>query len=347
MRCSCFVRRLCFVCSAAALAACAPADAGSPRAWIDIPLDGSEIVAGTEIEVLSHASAQAGVAEVMLAVDGVPYRRDPPEEHGAQFSRVRQSWLAEPAGDHALQVVAYSVEGAASSPSVAWVHVLPAPTLTPTPTPTPVATLTPVPTVSPTVPPTAYVALSADRTALVQGECTTLRWQVLNATSVHLDGAGVDAQGTRQVCPTASRTYRLQATTLAGPEEQSVTIQVRAPADTAPPDIGSVSASTGTVYMPNCTPNTVTITAQVSDAVGVDKIQVVYRVSGGSWETRTMNGSGGGYQATLDWGALEKSRDPVPTTGGTVVEYYIRARDAAGNTAESGTRSIAVAGCLI
>ena len=89
MRCSCFVRWLCFVCSAAALAACAPADAGSPRAWIDIPLDGSDIVAGTEIEVLSHASAQAGVAEVMLAVDGVPYRRDPPEEHGAQFSRVR------------------------------------------------------------------------------------------------------------------------------------------------------------------------------------------------------------------------------------------------------------------
>ncbi len=347
MRAQCWIVGILPACMSLWLAACAPADAAGPRAWIDIPLDGSEITAGTEIEVVSHAYAPEGVAEILLAVDGVPYRRDPPAEPGGVITGGSQPWLPGEPGDHSLEIVAFSVGGASSAPAVAWMHVLPAATLTPMPSLTPVHTLTPVPTVTPTIPPTAYVTFSADRTTLVQGECTTLRWELINSTAVSIDGGVVDALGTRQVCPTASHTYRLQAITLAGPAEQTVTINVNAPADTSPPSIGAVSASAGTVYVPNCTPNTVTITAQVSDAGGVGKVQLVYRVSGGSWETRSMSGSGGSYQTTLDWSALQASRDPVPTTGGATVEYYIRARDAAGNTAESGARTIALAGCLI
>lgn len=284
--------------TAVCLSACASTDLASTRAWIDVPFDGSEVAAGVEVEVMSHAYARAGVAEVLLAVNGVPYRRDPPAEPGHELTSVVQAWRPDAPGDYILEVVVYAMDGEASAPAVAWVRVLPGATFT--------AIVTPTRTVPPTSPQTPYGTLTAIVTP------------------------------TRTVPPTIPRTPYVTYTAIVTP-----------PADTTRPTINSVSASSNIIRMPNCTPNTVTITASASDNVGVSQAELVYRVSGGSWQTRSMSGSGGSYQATLDWFALEASRDPVPTTGGSVLEYYVRVRDAAGNSAESGMGSIAIAGCLI
>lgn len=318
-------------------AGCAAQSTGGPRAWIDVPIDGSVLPAGQEIEVQSHAFAPDGVAEILLVVNGVPYRRDPPSEPGADFAGISQAWMPDGPGDYTLQVIAYDRAGSASAPGEVWVRVAAV-----TPTPEPTATLEPTPTEIPL----PEVTFGADSTALVRGECTILHWEVRNATAVRLDFEAVEASGTRQVCPSVTTVYRLTAEAPSGNVEEQVAIQVTAPADTTPPTISGVTASSDEILEPACQPNTVTITAQVSDAGGVASVEIVYRVTGGSWQTRPMSPSGGTYQVTLDWLALVASRDPVPTTPGSVLEYTIRARDAAGNTAQSGSRTIETVVCF-
>lgn len=340
------VRVLVLTLATAFLVGCAAADPATTRAWIDVPTPGSTVFAGLEVEVLSHAYARAGVVEVLLAVNGVPYRRDPPAEPGAEFTSASQVWLPEAPGEYVLEVVAYAADGDASPPAFSRVEVLPAKTPTPTPTETPVEVPTLTPTAPPTIPATPFVVFGADRTTLMPGECTMLRWRIEDALSAALDGATVPLEGSKNVCPSATRTYLLQVVAFTGPMERAVTITVSAPADTAKPTISGVTPSTTTIRQPNCTPNTVTFTANVSDNVGVTQVEVIYRVSGGSWESRSMSGSGT-YQATLDWNALKQSRDPVPTVPGTTLQFYIRARDAAGNTAESAAGSLTIAGCLM
>ena len=63
-----------------------------PRVWIDSPIDGALISSGETVTVLSHAYAQQGVAEVVLTVNGVAYRRDAPSSVGAQYAQVNQDW---------------------------------------------------------------------------------------------------------------------------------------------------------------------------------------------------------------------------------------------------------------
>jgi hypothetical protein len=92
------------------------------------------------------------------------------------------------------------------------------PTRTPTQTPT---TNTPWPAVQ--------VSFGADRTSLVAGECTTLRWDVVHSTAVYLDGEGVAAQGLREICPGGTATYVLYVEAPSGNTERGVTIDVSVP----------------------------------------------------------------------------------------------------------------------
>ena len=68
------------------LSACGPATAGTTRAWIDVPLDGSHIALGSNVAVHAHANDSAGVSEVMLLVNGSAYRRSPPVSPGEAFT---------------------------------------------------------------------------------------------------------------------------------------------------------------------------------------------------------------------------------------------------------------------
>jgi hypothetical protein len=166
-------------------AACRGTENLEPRAWIDAPPDGVAAPQGMPVTIISHGYARQGVAELLLSVNGEPYRRDVPAE-GGMFGEVRQEWIPEEAGLYTLQVVTYDSTGAVSSPASITLRVgevvaeLPSltstvegpadtpteaaavtettvPTETPTPTgtlpPTWTPTLTPIATGTPTVTP--------------------------------------------------------------------------------------------------------------------------------------------------------------------------------------------------
>jgi hypothetical protein len=91
----------------------------------------------------------------------------------------------------------------------------------------------PPPPSPPTPMPTAL--LTAMATSIQSGQSTTLQWATSNATSVTLDGAPVNANGSRVVSPTATTTYVLVASNSAGSVQSSATVTVTAPPPPPPP----------------------------------------------------------------------------------------------------------------
>lgn len=119
-----------------------------PRAWIDFPRDGASVPMGTPVTVLSHVFAPEGVAEVLLSVNGVAYRRSPPSAAG-DFAKASHEWFPDREGDFVLEVTAFSTKGEVSAPARARVRVIGK--VTPTPvrpisvTPVRLISITPVP----------------------------------------------------------------------------------------------------------------------------------------------------------------------------------------------------------
>lgn len=87
-------------------------------------------------------------------------------------------------------------------------------------------TLTVPPT--PLPPPGVDIEFAADKTSVIYGDCTTLRWRVENANEVRRETKKVGLTGSEEVCPTeAASTYNLLVQTLDGENvEQAVTIVV-------------------------------------------------------------------------------------------------------------------------
>ena len=165
----------------------------------------------------------------------------------ADVLRLVQVKAAEPPGGPVPQ------ETASSAYPPTWT-----PTFTPTPrsTDTPIPTWTPGPTHTPTLTPTVWptdtpapaptdtppapkppapppvsapptraptptagrLVFEADDNALVAGECTTLFWIADDARSVELDGDDVDWQGSKEVCPSKTKTYELEVKLNTGKE---------------------------------------------------------------------------------------------------------------------------------
>jgi len=104
-------------------------------------------------------------------------------------------------------VIATNVE------NVPVIEVAPPPVVPPTAPPP--ATPTPVPAATAT--PSAQISFSADRTAINQGECVTLRWDVQNVQAVWVYPRGQNfeyfpraGQGSELVCPPATTTYEMR-----------------------------------------------------------------------------------------------------------------------------------------
>jgi len=82
----------------------------------------------------------------------------------------------------------------------------------------------------PPPPPQPTASLTANPNSIQQGESTTLTWQTTNATDVTLEGMGtVEANGSRQVTPTQSTTYRLTAKGAGGTQEATARVTVAMP----------------------------------------------------------------------------------------------------------------------
>ncbi len=94
---------------------------------------------------------------------------------------------------------------------------------TPPPTPAPVAPSTPAPRI---------ISFSASPSAIDKGKCSTLSWSTANVSSASIDeGVGsVDANGSKEVCPSSTTRYMLTATGAGGSRTEWATVTVNAPA---------------------------------------------------------------------------------------------------------------------
>ena len=109
---------------------------------------------------------------------------------------------------------------------------------------TPIATSAPPPPSAPATPPTTpeisrapvIAQFTAEPSSIERGQSATLRWSVSDATTVSIEpGLGtVQSNGSRQVFPSNSTTYRLTASGPGGNASGSATVSVIA-ASTAPP----------------------------------------------------------------------------------------------------------------
>jgi peptidoglycan-associated lipoprotein len=97
------------------------------------------------------------------------------------------------------------------------------------------------------------VQFTAEPTSIERGQSATLRWSVSDATSVSIEpGLGsVPNNGTRQVFPSNTTTYRLAAVSAAGNANATATVNVSVPQSAPPPPPPSatslVSAIQGSV----------------------------------------------------------------------------------------------------
>jgi len=82
-----------------------------------------------------------------------------------------------------------------------------------------------------TPPPAPTVSLSASPASIVQGQCATLTWSSVNASSASIDQAvgSVDLSGLRQVCPTTTTQYTIAALGEGGSRKASTTVAVTPP----------------------------------------------------------------------------------------------------------------------
>ena len=72
-----------------------------------------------------------------------------------------------------------------------------------------------------------YIDFWADQKEINRGECTTLRWEVEGVQAVYLNNEGVVGVGSRGVCPTESKTYRLTVVKMdGGTDTREVRIKV-------------------------------------------------------------------------------------------------------------------------
>ena len=88
----------------------------------------------------------------------------------------------------------------------------------------------------PPPPPAAPTAtLTANPSTIEKGQSTTLTWQTTNATDVTLGPNKVDANGSAQVSPTDSTTFRLIAKGDGGTQEATARVTVTQPPAPPPP----------------------------------------------------------------------------------------------------------------
>jgi peptidoglycan-associated lipoprotein len=94
----------------------------------------------------------------------------------------------------------------------------------------------PAPPPPPPPPPAPTASLTANPATIEKGQSATLTWQTTNATDVELEGTGkVDANGSTQVTPTDSMTYRLTAKGPGGTQDATARVTVTQPPPPPPP----------------------------------------------------------------------------------------------------------------
>ena len=129
--------------------------------------------------------------------------------------------------------------------------------------------------------------------------------------------------------------YRVRAENCRGNSSWSNVQSVTVSGDITCPSISNISESHDPINKQGCrSPNTTTISAQITDPSGVAWARLYCRLNAGSWSYVTMSKSGNTYSATIG-----------PFSEAGTVHYYIKARDNAGNECDSSTYTVTINDC--
>jgi hypothetical protein len=107
----------------------------------------------------------------------------------------------------------------------------------------------PVPVPSPTA------NFWADATSILQGQCTYLHWDTAGTISVDIDGNGVNASGSNQVCPSVTQKFTLTAHAAPGGNDAQRNITITVTAAPQPPAVidsfqtGNVISIGGNIFV--------------------------------------------------------------------------------------------------
>ncbi len=204
-----------------------------PHSWIDAPLDGSALPLAP-VQVISHSTDLFSIVQVELSVNGQVIQTQPNTNPTQNLVLVTETWSPSAPGNYTLRVRAMnsnSVWGEIAQAVVTIGLQTPTPTATRTATATPTASPSPVPSLPPVT-----ISFVADPNTITEGHCSTLRWQVTNASRVLLDNVTVNPTGSKEECPNQTRAYTLRVITLDNQTvDRIVTINVVAPTRTHTP----------------------------------------------------------------------------------------------------------------
>lgn len=172
----------------------------------------------------------------------------------------------------------------------------------------------PTPTPVPTVPPSASISFTANRTNITAGECVVFNWTVQNARNAYFYAQGqqwsqneVPLQGQRNECPPVTRVYELRVVNLDNTVEiRSIRIDVSQPPPNAPVIESFSVTPNGQVQAGSC-------------------LDVRWRVTG---EVNSIRVSRGG-NVLWDGAPLSGTTRDCPPTG--VAEYVIDVSGPGGN----------------
>jgi hypothetical protein len=352
---------LVLIMSAGGLISCIPVPGeemvaeAEPRAWIDFPRDGASAPVGAPVAVVSHAYAEDGIVEVLLSVNGVAYRRDPPTSVGDALVEVRQEWTPTEPGLYTLEVRAYNAAGEIGGSDAITVRVtgdamptevggpteVPVATIVPTddagPTATPLATLVPtlaptaVPTLVPTGVPTEIpeptgtpvpppqVNFWVDDDSITAGECTVLHWQVSWTTYLEVNGTEVAGTGTWSVCPESTVTYTIHAEGPGGTVDQSIVVTVSAAPDTTPPPVPTPQVPADGLVI-ECKSKQDLAWLPVQDPSGVVYyVKLEQQIKADEWSS------------VAGYGPLTAKQVEAEVDCGGIYRWAVRAEDGAGN----------------
>jgi len=344
------------------VASCTAAQDGRPRVWIDSPSDGMSFPLGSTVSVLSHVYAREGVAEVVLSVNGEAYRRDVPTSPGTGFVQITQDWQPAAGGIYAIQVVAYDVQGVASSPATITIKIPgagPTPTsVCPTPVgggpapvdcsppvnacpspvgggPTPPSCPTGVPTATdtPTSPPSAQPIIQfwADPAQIQAGACTTIRWHVENVQRVIFGGIDQPFDGSYEDCLCENERYTLTVIRADGTEEkQRVDIDVNGSCVTPTIPPPPQDTTPPPVPSPAVPANGLALSCRSSQTLAWLPVDDPSGIAG-YYVKVEVQVTKGNWQSAAGYGPVTGKQVDATVNCGGIYRWMVRAQDGAGN----------------
>ncbi len=148
-----------------------PAGSGSggPRAWVDVPVEGSRFPLGEAINIRWHASAVGGIRQVEVRINGQAFILAQDFDHAAQLVTQQYEWTPNAAGEYLIQVVATGMDGAVSPPAENRIivgEIEPTPVTLAPPTAAPPTEAPPTAAPPTAIPPTAIPPTAAPPTAI-------------------------------------------------------------------------------------------------------------------------------------------------------------------------------------